>query len=1048
MAQSGYSKILIYGSGTTGNTPSASNMTNSSAGAELAINYADGILFYKNGSGTVTKLATASTAAGNLPGGTAGVIPYQSAAGTTSFTAAGASGQYLISGGTGSPTWATISSTLVSSFSGGSTGLTPNSATTGAITLGGTLGTGYGGTGLTSFTSGGAVYATSSSALTTGTLPVASGGSGVTVSTGASSNVLRDANANITANAFFSGTTTATASGTQIVLTAASTPIYVVTGSGGQTIKLPDATTLPSGAIFSFNNNQTSGAITVNNNSNTLVASVPVGGYTTVVLLTNATVAGTWDRHDQAPSNVSWSTNTFDYPGSITSATWNGTTVAVNRGGTGITSLAIGALPYGAGTSAFSALAIGTAGQFLQVNSGATAPQWTTTLGIANGGTGQTTASAAFNALSPITTTGDLIIGTGSNTAGRLAIGTNGYVLTSNGTTASWAAVSVATATNLSGGATGSVPYQSGASTTTFLAGNTSATPNFYTSTGTGSAAQAPTLTSSTGSGSVVLATSPTLVTPALGTPSALVGTNITGTAAGLSIGGNAATATTATNQSGGTVNATSITNSGLTSGRVVYTTTGGLETTSANLTFDGSTVTALNTAYTGTLTGGTGVVNLGSGQFYKDASGNVGIGTSSPATTLDISVASASTQVSSTTSTNRVFSRVVNGSGNFYFAIDGATGGLFGGAAYARTIYGDGAYPMVFYTNANERMRIDSSGNVGIGTTTSGARLVISGGSLPAVGAFNLGISSNLTTGRLGTYDTGSLSSISNSSDAQSLEVSVGSSAGYYAGMSITGSYATLNSGTMRMFTAGAERMRIDFRGNVGIGTTSPSNFSGYTTLATNNTTGAIYEVQVNGTATGRFQASSSEVGLYQLTANPLTLYTNNQERMRIDSSGNLLVGVVTYANQNANGTMISPSNGVQYGMHASGSASGSAYNIFSYNGSTIGSIAQTGTTAVLYNTTSDYRLKNDATPIQNALATVEALNPVSFTWIDGRKDDGFLAHEIQAVIPNCVTGEKDAVNEDGTPKYQQMDSSGVIPFLVKAIQELKAEIDLLKGK
>ena len=149
--------------------------------------------------------------------------------------------------------------------------------------------------------------------------------------------VFVDANGNATANSFLGGFTSVTASGTQIVLTASSTPNYVVTGSGGQTIKLPDATTLPNGYVFSFDNNQSSGAITVNNNSNTLVVSVPSGGYVYLRLLSNATAAGSWDRHDLAPSNVSWSTNTFDYPGSITSATWNGSTVAVNRGGTGVT---------------------------------------------------------------------------------------------------------------------------------------------------------------------------------------------------------------------------------------------------------------------------------------------------------------------------------------------------------------------------------------------------------------------------------------------------------------------------------------------------------------------------------------------------------------------------------------------------------------------------------------------------------------------------------------------------------------------------------------
>lgn len=81
-------------------------------------------------------------------------------------------------------------------------------------------------------------------------------------------------------------------------------------------------------------------------------------------------------------------------------------------------------------------------------------------LPIANGGTGQTTASAAFNALSPVTSTGDLIIGNGTNSATRLAIGTNGYVLTSNGTTASWQA-STGGVTSFSGGTTGLLPSSS-----------------------------------------------------------------------------------------------------------------------------------------------------------------------------------------------------------------------------------------------------------------------------------------------------------------------------------------------------------------------------------------------------------------------------------------------------------------------------------------------------------------------------------------------------------------------------------------------------------
>jgi len=189
-------------------------------------------------------------------------------------------------------------------------------------------------------------------------LPVANGGTGVTTSSGANSVVLRDANNNITANAFFNSFNSITASGTAVTLTVASAPVQYVSGSGGQTIKLPDATTLSNGTIFSFNNNQSSGAITVNNNSNTLIVSVPSGAYVTVVLLSNSTAAGTWDRHDQTPSNTSWSTNTLDYAGSITSATWNGATVTVSRGGTGATTLT--GVIKGNGTSAFTAAVAGT----------------------------------------------------------------------------------------------------------------------------------------------------------------------------------------------------------------------------------------------------------------------------------------------------------------------------------------------------------------------------------------------------------------------------------------------------------------------------------------------------------------------------------------------------------------------------------------------------------------------------------------------------------------------------------------------------------------
>jgi hypothetical protein len=136
------------------------------------------------------------------------------------------------------------------------------------------------------------------------------------------------------ATTFSNGFTNVAAAGTVTTLTASSVRDWTVTGSGGQTYQLPDATTLRNGATFQFNNNQSSGTVVVRNNSATTVATIQSGGYVEIILLSNATAAGSWDVHNQAPSNVTWSTNTFDYPGSITSATWNGNVVTINRGGT------------------------------------------------------------------------------------------------------------------------------------------------------------------------------------------------------------------------------------------------------------------------------------------------------------------------------------------------------------------------------------------------------------------------------------------------------------------------------------------------------------------------------------------------------------------------------------------------------------------------------------------------------------------------------------------------------------------------------------------
>ena len=271
----------------------------------------------------------------------------------------------------------TIANTGVLTFSGGTTGLTPNTATNGAITL-------------------------------AGTLAVANGGTGVTSSSGANSVVLRDANGNVTTNCLFEGYTSQ-AAGTTITLTASSVQNWAITGSGGQTIQLPNATTLPAGATFTFNNNQSSGTIVVQNNSATTIATVQSGSYITVVLLNNSSAAGSWDFHNSPPSNASWSTNTLNWAGSYTNGTWNGNAVGAIYGGTGQTAVTTGDLLYGSASNTWSRLGVGSTGQILRVAGGV--PTW----GVDYTGTVTSVAATVPSFLSisgsPITTSGTLAIG-------------------------------------------------------------------------------------------------------------------------------------------------------------------------------------------------------------------------------------------------------------------------------------------------------------------------------------------------------------------------------------------------------------------------------------------------------------------------------------------------------------------------------------------------------------------------------------------------------------------------------------------------------------
>lgn len=249
---------------------------------------------------------------------------------------------------------------------------------------------------------------------------------------------------------------------------------------------------------------------------------------------------------------------------------------------------------------------------------------------------------------------------------------------------------------------------------------------------------------------------------------------------------------------------------------------------------------------------------------------------------------------------------------------------------------------------------------------------------------------------------------------------------------------------------TAGA--VTIDASNNVGIGTSSPQHklhvvgtSSQVASFIRDNTANASGGINIgNNSRVWTIYGDNSSLSTYDTTA--------GLERARIDSSGNFLVGT-TNATGDGGGNEIRPNSengGTIVVKKTSSSVNGNGYIYFGRDGSTRGSITLNGTTAVSYNTTSDYRLKENVQPLTGALARVSALKPCTYTWKAAPDEvgEGFIAHELAEVCPQAVTGEKDAVNEDGSIKPQSIDTSFLVATLTAAIQELKAELDSVKAE
>jgi hypothetical protein len=173
------------------------------------------------------------------------------------------------------------------------------------------------------------------------------------------------------------------------------------------------------------------------------------------------------------------------------------------------------------------------------------------------------------------------------------------------------------------------------------------------------------------------------------------------------------------------------------------------------------------------------------------------------------------------------------------------------------------------------------------------------------------------------------------------------------------------------------------------------------------------------------------------------IQFYTSGSERARITSSGSFFVGV-TSEGGNANGVTLNASTGYQVIQHASGTTSSTRYSYFYYDGGEIGSITQNGTTGVLYNITSDQRLKENIVDAPAASSLIDDIQVRSFDWkSDGSHQRyGFIAQELVAVAPEAV---HQPVNPD---EMMGVDYSKLVPMLVKEIQSLRQRVAQLEGK